>query len=77
MPFNFLLPIYNDEILLKEAEFREIREIQRKKTEELKFNYRPKNSEEKKEIDRVLMTCWNIGVKLLRHLKMVLFHLNI
>ena len=27
MPLNFLLAIYNDEISLKEAEFREIREI--------------------------------------------------
>ena len=69
MPLNFLLAIYNDEISLKEAEFREIREIQRKKTEELKFNYRPKNSGEKKEIDRVLMTCWN---KILNQCKKIL-----
>ena len=67
---NFLLAIYNGEISLKEAEI-----FQRKietKIEELKFDYRPKMEYWCKK-----MTCWNRVIKLLMHLKMVLFLLNI
>ena len=48
MPLNFLSAIYNGEISLKEAEISQ-RKIE-KKIEELKFDYRPENAEEKEEI---------------------------
>ena len=40
MPLNFLSAIYNDEILLKEAE---ISQKKLEKKDATKFNYRPKN----------------------------------
>ena len=48
MPVSFLPAIYNGEISLKEAEISQ-RKIE-KKIEELKFDYRPENGEEKEEI---------------------------
>ena len=53
MPLDFLSAIYNGEISLKEAEIQQ-RDLE-KKTEELKFNYKPKNEKEKEEINGVLM----------------------
>ena len=53
MPLNFLLVIYNGEITLKEAEISQIN--LEKKMEELKYNYKPENVEEKEEINCVLM----------------------
>ena len=53
MPLNFLSAIYNGEITLKEAEISE-RNFEKNK-KELKYNYKPKNVEEKEEIDRVLI----------------------
>ena len=53
MPLNFLSAIYNGEISLKEAEISQ-RDLE-KKIEELKYNYKPKNVEEKEEIIGVLM----------------------
>ena len=58
MSLNFLLGIFNGEISLKEAEISQIN--LEKKTEELKFNFRPKNEKEKKEINRVLMQANNL-----------------
>ena len=52
MPLDFLSAVYNDEILLKEAE---ISLIKKKKIEKLKFDSRPKNEKEKEEINAVLM----------------------
>ena len=78
MPLNFLSAIYNGEISLKEAEISQIN--LEKKIEKLKFNYRSENAEEKKERNGVLMQandCWNIEIKLLMHLKMVLFRFNV
>ena len=78
MPLNFLSAIYNGEISLKEAEISQ-RNLEQK-IEKLKFNYRSENAEEKKERNGVLMQandCWNIEIKLLMHLKMVLFRLNV
>ena len=78
MPLNFLSAIYNGEISLTEAEISQ-RNLE-KKIEKLKFNYRSENAEEKKERNGVLMQandCWNIEIKLLMHLKMVLFRLNV
>ena len=53
MPLSFLSAIYNGQISLKEAEFSQIN--LEKKIEELKFNYRRENAEEKEEINRVLI----------------------
>ena len=53
MSLNFLSAIYNGEISLKEAEISQ-RNLE-KKIEELKFNYRSENAEEKEEINGVLM----------------------
>ena len=53
MPLDFLSAIYNGDISLKEAEIQQ-RDLE-KKTEELKFNYKPKNEKEKEEINGVLM----------------------
>ena len=53
MPLNFLSDIYNGKISLKEAEISQ-RKIE-KNIEELQCNYRPKNKEEKEEINGVLM----------------------
>ena len=53
IPLDFLSAIYNGEISLKEAEIQQ-RDLE-KKTEELKFNYKPKNEKEKEEINGVLM----------------------
>ena len=52
-PLNFLSVIYNGEISLKEAEISQ-RNLE-KKIEELKYNYKPENVEEKEEINGVLM----------------------
>ena len=53
-PLNFLSAIYNGEITLKRAEILQ-RDLDKKKIEKLKFNYKAKNVEEKEEIDKVLM----------------------
>ena len=53
MPFNFLSPIYNDEISLKEAEFFQ-RNLE-KKINKLKYKYKPKTLKEEEDIYRVLM----------------------
>ena len=53
IPLNFLSDIYNGEISLKEAEF--FQKDLEKKIEEIKFDYRPENADEKEEINRVLM----------------------
>ena len=50
-PLNFILAIYNGEILLKEAEFKQGNS---EKKIELKFNYKPKNEKEE-EINGVFM----------------------
>ena len=52
-PLNFISVIYHGEISLKEAEF--LQKNLEKKIEELRFGYKPKNVEEKKEIDGVSM----------------------
>ena len=52
-PLNFILAIYNRQISLKEAEFKQ-RNLE-KKIEELKFNYKPKNEKEEEEINGVSM----------------------
>ena len=53
IPLNFLSAIYNGKITLKEAEISQ-RNLE-KKIEELKYNYKPENVEEKEEINCVLM----------------------
>ena len=53
IPLNFLSAIYNGEITLKEAQIFQ-RNLE-KKREKLKYNYKPKNVEEKEEINGVLM----------------------
>ena len=53
MALHFLSDTYNDEISLKEAEISQ-RNLE-KKIEELKYNYKPENVEEKEEINCVLM----------------------
>ena len=58
MSLNFHSAIYNGEISLKKAEISQkcfFSEIQRKKIEELEFNYEPKNEKENEEINGVLM----------------------
>ena len=79
MPLNFLSDIFNGKITLKKAELNN-RNLN-KKIEELKYNYKPKNEKEKEEIDEVLMHANDMleygETKLLMHLKMVFFYLNI
>ena len=79
MPLNFLSDIFNGKITLKKAEINN-RNLN-KKIEELKYNYKPKNEKEKEEIDEVLMHANDMleygEAKLLMHLKMVFFYLNI
>ena len=53
MPLNFLSAIFNGEITLKEVEISQ-RNFEKNK-KELKYKYKPKNVEEKEEIDRVLI----------------------
>ena len=53
MALHFLSDTYNDEVSLKEAEISQ-RNLE-KKIEKLKVDYRPENSEEKEEINGVLM----------------------
>ena len=53
MPLNFLSAIYNGEISLKEAEFKQ-RDLE-KEIEEPQFYYVPKNKGEKEEKSQVLM----------------------
>ena len=53
MPLNFISDIYNGNISLKEENF--FKENQKKKIEDLKYNYKPKNEKEKEEIYQVLM----------------------
>ena len=52
-PLNFISAIYHGEISLKEAEF--LQRNLEKKIEELRFGYKPKNVEEKKKKDVVLI----------------------
>ena len=52
-PLNFLSDICNVQITLKEAEISQ-KKLD-KKTEKLKFKFKPKNVQEKEEIDGVLM----------------------
>ena len=80
IPLDFLSAIYNGEISLKEAEIQQ-RDLE-KKTEELKFNYKPKTETEKEEINGVLMEAndlFQYRDKIIDsfNLKMVLFCLNI
>ena len=78
MPLNFFLDIFNGKITFKKAEIDQ-RDLN-KKIEELKYNHKPKNEKEKEEINEVLMHANDMleyGIKLLRHLEMVPFHLNI
>ena len=79
MPLNFLSDIFNGKITLKKAEINN-RNLN-KKIEELKYNYKPKNEKEKEEIDEVLMHANDMleygETKLLMHLKVVFFYLNI
>ena len=79
MPLNFLSDIFNGKITLKKAEINN-RNLN-KKIEERKYNYKPKNEKEKEEIDEVLMHANDMleygETKLLMHLKMVFFYLNI
>ena len=58
MPLNFLSAIYDGEISSKEAEISQ-RNFE-KNIEELKFNYRSENAEEKEEINGVLMQANNL-----------------
>ena len=77
-PLNFISAIYNGEISLKEAEFKQ-RDLE-KNIGELRFNYKPKDEEEKEKINRVLMQANDLleyTNKIIKHLKMVLFCLNI
>ena len=53
MPLSFLSSIYNGQTTLKEAEFRQ-KDLY-DEINELKYNYKPKNVEEKEEINGVLM----------------------
>ena len=53
MPINFLLAFYNGDISLKEAKF--LQKDLYDQINQLKFDYRPENAEEKEEIDKVLM----------------------
>ena len=75
MILNFLSSIYNGQVALGRIySKRFIDEIN-----ELKYNYKPKNVKEE-EINEVLMQANNMleyRDKLLRHLEMVLFRLNI
>ena len=71
---DFISAIYNGEISLKEAETKQ-RDLD-KKIEELKFDYRPENPEEKEKINTVLMQA-NDMLEYLKHLETVLFRLNI
>ena len=48
-PLNFISAIYNGEISLKEAEFKQ-RDLE-KKIGELRFNNKPKDEEEKEKIE--------------------------
>ena len=48
MPLNFLSDIFNGKITLKKAEINN-RNLN-KKIEELKYNYKPKNEKEKKQM---------------------------
>ena len=76
-PLSFISAIYNGEISLKEAEFKQ-RDLE-KNIGELRFNYKPKD-EEKEKINRVLMQANDLleyTNKIIKHLKMVLFCLNI
>ena len=65
MPLHFISAICNGEITFKKAEISQ-RNLD-KKLEELKYNYEPKNVEERT----------NTGIRLLRHLEMILFRLSI
>ena len=53
MPLNFLQDIYNREISLKEAKFKQ-RDLE-KKIDDLKFGYKSKDKKEKEEKSQVLM----------------------
>ena len=53
-PSNFLLDTFNVKITFKKAEINH-RNLNQKKKEELKYNYKPKIEKEKEEIDEVLM----------------------
>ena len=78
MPISFLSVIYNGEITFKKAEISQ-RKIE-KKIEELKFGYRPENAGEKEEINKALVQVNDLleyRNKIMIHLKIVLFRLNI
>ena len=78
MPLNFVSNIYNVKISLKEAKF-EQKDLETK-VGGLRFGYKSKTKEEKEKKGQVLIkhkTCWNLEMKLLMHLKMVFFCLNI
>ena len=58
MPLSFLSAIYNGEIIFKMAEISQ-RNLE-KKIEDLKYNYKPENVEEKEEKNGVLMQANNM-----------------
>ena len=58
MPLSFLSAIYNGEIIIKMAEISQ-RNLE-KKIEDLKYNYKPENVEEKEEKNGVLMQANNM-----------------
>ena len=59
MPLNFLSAIYDGEISSKEAEISQ-RNLE-KNIEELKFNYRSENAEEKEEINDAFIDAFKDG----------------
>ena len=78
MLISFLSVICNGEITFKKAEISQ-RKIE-KKIEELKFGYRPENAGEKEEINKALIQVNDLleyRNKIMIHLKIVLFRLNI
>ena len=53
VPLDFLLDIFNGKITLQKAEINQ-RDLN-EKTEELRYNYKPKNTKKREEINEVLM----------------------
>ena len=49
MPLNFLQDIYNREISLKEAEFKQ-RDLAKKKIDDLEFGYKSKDKKKRKKV---------------------------
>ena len=53
VPLDFLLDVFNGKITLQKAEINQ-RDLN-EKTEELRYNYKPKNTKKREEINEVLM----------------------